>query len=163
MKTGTIYALNRTTDNHTMLLEKYSGLTAVVQQDYAIHHDDTTQLSHEKLDEFLRNTPASKILILHNDADELHAKSLESLPVEKYSIILGSPHAFFVEYLPMGMTKGEGLKLLCESLSISMNSVVAFGDGDNDVEFLSMAGHGVAVQNARDVTKAAADIVLEVQ
>jgi hydroxymethylpyrimidine pyrophosphatase-like HAD family hydrolase len=42
-----------------------------------------------------------------------------------------------------------------------MDNVAAFGDGDNDKEMLQWAGLGVAMQNARDVTKAAADVVLE--
>ena len=47
-------------------------------------------------------------------------------------------------------------------MNIPLESVVAFGDGENDIEFLKYAGIGVAVQNARDLTKNAADIVLEV-
>jgi 3-deoxy-D-manno-octulosonate 8-phosphate phosphatase KdsC-like HAD superfamily phosphatase len=38
---------------------------------------------------------------------------------------------------------GMGLKNLCEYLSVDLKHVVAFGDGDNDVEMLSMVGFGI--------------------
>ncbi len=34
------------------------------------------------------------------------------------------------------MNKGLGLKEMAASISLDLKSVVAFGDGDNDVEFL---------------------------
>jgi len=76
-------------------------------------------------------------------------------------MIRGSPHPFFVEFLRPGCCKGTGLAKLCEAIGISLENVAAFGDGDNDKEMLQLAGLGVAVKNARDVTKASADIVLE--
>ena len=39
------------------------------------------------------------------------------------------------------------------------DEVVAFGDAPNDVELLAWAGRGVAVANAAEVTRAAADEV----
>ena len=38
---------------------------------------------------------------------------------------------------------------------------MAFGDGDNDAEFLSVAGFGFAMKNARDNVKELADSVTE--
>lgn len=34
------------------------------------------------------------------------------------------------------VNKGEGLRRLCEALGVPCEEVVAFGDGDNDIEFL---------------------------
>lgn len=39
--------------------------------------------------------------------------------------------------------------------------MLAFGDGDNDLEFLQLAGWGVAMKNAREVVKETADEVCE--
>jgi 5-amino-6-(5-phospho-D-ribitylamino)uracil phosphatase len=36
-----------------------------------------------------------------------------------------------------------------------MDEVIAFGDGDNDLEMLSQVGHGVAMENAMPSPKAA--------
>lgn len=87
---------------------------------------------------------------------------------------------FTSKYLPArGVCKGTGLQKLCEIEGVNPQEVVAFGDGDNDMEFLQNSGNtifdlradlqnkslvlglGVAMANARDVTKAKADIVLE--
>ena len=38
---------------------------------------------------------------------------------------------------------------------------MAFGDGDNDIEFVQNAGLGIAMKNGRDVLKAVADAVTE--
>ena len=54
------------------------------------------------------------------------------------------------------VNKGEGLKRLAEELGIPVSAVVAFGDGKNDLEFLADAGLGIAMNNARPQTRAAA-------
>ena len=74
--------------------------------------------------------------------------------------IRGAP-PFFVELLEPGVNKGEGVVRMAAALNIPLGNVVAFGDGDNDQEMLRLAGHGVAMKNARPVSKAAADAVTE--
>ncbi len=51
---------------------------------------------------------------------------------------------------------------MCAHLGVDLAQVVAFGDGENDTEMLQYAGIGVAMQNAKQQAKEAADIVLEV-
>ncbi|KAH8061920.1 phosphatase [Aureococcus anophagefferens] len=70
----------------------------------------------------------------------------------------GSP-PFFVELLRGDVCKGNGLKRLCELRGIDAADAVAFGDGENDVEFVSFAGVGIAMKNGRDAVKAVADRV----
>ena len=65
-----------------------------------------------------------------------------------------------VEVVPKGINKASAVSRLAEELGISMHQVMAFGDYDNDAEMLSAAGLGVAVGNASDSAKAAADIVI---
>ena len=48
---------------------------------------------------------------------------------------------------------------VCAQLGIGMSEVIAFGDDHNDVEMLRECGVGVAVSNAIDECKAAADFV----
>ena len=48
---------------------------------------------------------------------------------------------------------------LATSLGICADDVLALGDGRNDVEMLAWAGRGVAIGDAPDVVKAAADAV----
>ena len=77
------------------------------------------------------------------------------------TLIKGSP-SWFVEVLPRGANKGEGLIRMCEDvLEIEVAQVAAFGDGNNDVEFLDVAGWGVCMKNGSEKAKAAGDTVLE--
>ena len=46
--------------------------------------------------------------------------------------------------LPLGASKGAGLKHLLDILHIDPANVLALGDGENDIEMLEMAGFGVA-------------------
>ena len=55
-------------------------------------------------------------------------------------------------------TKGNGLRQLCRMLGIPMDAVMALGDSGNDITMLQQAGLGVAMGNAPDFVKAAADV-----
>jgi len=63
-----------------------------------------------------------------------------------------------LEVQPKGITKATGLRQLTESLSISLDQVIAFGDYDNDAEMLQAAGMGVAVGNATPACLENADL-----
>ncbi|MGE5708251.1 MAG: HAD-IIB family hydrolase, partial [Bacteroidota bacterium] len=67
--------------------------------------------------------------------------------------------ANFLELAPLGISKGEALAFLAESLGVAREEVVAFGDGMNDAEMLTYAGLGVAMGNAADGLKKFADRV----
>ncbi len=58
-------------------------------------------------------------------------------------------------------TKGQGLQRLCCLLGIPMSAVMALGDSGNDITMLQDVGLGVAMGNAPDYVKAAADICTE--
>jgi hydroxymethylpyrimidine pyrophosphatase-like HAD family hydrolase len=66
-----------------------------------------------------------------------------------------------VEILSPNVHKGHGLKQLCLEIGVPLEEVIAFGDGDNDIEFLELAGKGIAMKNARDTLKAVADEITE--
>lgn len=63
----------------------------------------------------------------------------------------------WLEVMPKGITKGNALQQLCASLGVEAESVMAFGDGENDREMLQWVGHGVAMANGLDSVFAIAD------
>ena len=67
-----------------------------------------------------------------------------SLP---YMLEIGNPE----------VTKGSGLSFVAERLGLRLDRVVAFGDGENDVELLEAAGFGVAVEGGHARLRAVAD------
>ena len=57
--------------------------------------------------------------------------------------------------------KGRGLEEACRLLDIPVECTMALGDSGNDVAMLRRAGLGVAMGNAPDFVKEAADVVAE--
>lgn len=55
--------------------------------------------------------------------------------------------------------KKSGLAFLVDILGIKREETAAFGDADNDVDMLRFAGCGIAVENASDTCKEAADYI----
>ena len=56
-----------------------------------------------------------------------------------------------------GVSKAEAIKELARILDISTEDIIAFGDEVNDMEMLKLVGLGIAMENADDVVKEAAD------
>lgn len=62
-----------------------------------------------------------------------------------------------LEMLPKGSGKGDSIKKLREILGNRAKTIIAVGDYENDLTMLKEADIGVAVSNAADFVKAAAD------
>lgn len=67
----------------------------------------------------------------------------------------------FADVNPKGQSKRNGVQVFCEKLGIHPSETLSFGDGGNDVEMLKHTGIGVAMENATDETKRAADYVTD--
>lgn len=65
-----------------------------------------------------------------------------------------------LDMTPQGATKGNGLRRLCEILDIPLAAVIAFGDGNNDIDMLTEAGLGVVLSNGMPPAKACADLLV---
>jgi Cof subfamily protein (haloacid dehalogenase superfamily) len=68
-------------------------------------------------------------------------------------------HRFFLEGLPLGVTKGTALSWLADQLAIERSETMAIGDSDNDEAMIQWAGMGVAMGNAYPNVKAVARYV----
>ena len=68
----------------------------------------------------------------------------------------------YIEIITKNINKSDALTYLLEKeYSLPMSAVIAFGDNHNDVELLKNAGWGVAVANAKENVKKAADYTSE--
>lgn len=65
----------------------------------------------------------------------------------------------YLEVIPDGVSKGEGLKELCSYLGVPIEKTVAIGDHMNDIDMIMAAGCGIAVENAMDEVKKIAKFV----
>lgn len=66
-------------------------------------------------------------------------------------------HVRFVELVPREVNKGRALAWLADHLHVVQAEVMAVGDQQNDVSMLRWAGIGVAMGNAVEAARAAAD------
>ena len=62
---------------------------------------------------------------------------------------------------PKGVNKAYGLQYFCNYFNLSLNEVVCFGDGRNDITMIENAGIGVAVGNGHEKLKKFADYVCD--
>lgn len=77
--------------------------------------------------------------------------------VEKYTIVRSAD--IFLEFLHKSVNKGTGVKAVAEALGLEAAQVIAVGDAGNDIDMIEYAGLGVAMENAYDEVKDAADHV----
>ena len=84
---------------------------------------------------------------------------------EDYDVIIhdftnpdGSP-LNVAEIVPKGISKAWGIKWICRHLGISIENTYAFGDSANDIDMLKYVKHGIAMGNASEITKNAADYI----
>ncbi|MBQ9968779.1 MAG: HAD family phosphatase [Oscillospiraceae bacterium] len=64
---------------------------------------------------------------------------------EPYTVLQCGP--FDMEIMPVGADKGDGLRMLAESLGLTAHEVMAIGDSENDIEMLRYAGLPVVMGN----------------
>lgn len=76
-------------------------------------------------------------------------------------IVLVGSLGYNIEINAVGVNKGRGLIELGELLGIRREEIMACGDGDNDIPMLKEAGLGVAMANADERAKAAADYITD--
>jgi hydroxymethylpyrimidine pyrophosphatase-like HAD family hydrolase len=67
------------------------------------------------------------------------------------------PH--YYDVLQHGINKWRAVSFLAQRLNIPTEDIVAVGNFSNDVEMIRKSGLGVAVSNASDDAKAAADYI----
>ena len=66
---------------------------------------------------------------------------------------------FYYEFMAPGIDKSVGLRYALPKCGIEPSELIAFGDGQNDVAMLSLAGMGIAMGNAVEEAKSVADMV----
>lgn len=66
-----------------------------------------------------------------------------------------------IDIVPKGAGKETGIISYLEANGLTTDNIMAFGDGENDIEMLKLAGIGVAMGNASESVKAVADYVTD--
>lgn len=67
--------------------------------------------------------------------------------------------AYFLEIMPKNVDKAASLSELLKRLGINKDEMICCGDGFNDISMIKYAGLGVAMSNAQQAVKEAADYI----
>ena len=97
--------------------------------------------------------------LISGEPDELKVLEQQLLDTlgGEVDIYLSLP--WFLEVMPKGTNKGTGLQMICDDAGIDIKDAIAFGDSYNDIYMLKAAGTGIAMGNAEQAVKDAADMV----
>ena len=107
--------------------------------------------------------PVSRVIIRDPDAtaDDFVATA-ERLGLHGTNYVVG--WTAWLDLSPVGVHKASGLAEVCRRLGVDQAGVLAIGDGRNDVEMLRWAARGVAMgQAVEEVRDAADDVTASVQ
>jgi len=97
--------------------------------------------------------------ILVSRANENIGPLVETLLTEDtYCTVAGNN---LVQIMNKNATKWNGIRMMLENFGIAPEHAVYFGDDNDDIESLKNCGIGVAVANAIEAVKEAADVVVE--
>ena len=109
---------------------------------------------------FVRDNPDEVLKVnLYHTTTESRNRNVERMKNSGLNLVFAEGTS--LEASPKNISKGSGLRELCDVLKINVDECVAIGDGFNDYEILKTAGVGVAMGNARDEIKKIADFVTD--
>lgn len=115
-------------------------------------------LSIQKVDNIADAIDFSPVKVLIASPNEILVPLLDEISSpfkDRLNFTLSAP--FYYEATMKGIDKASSLKKLCELLHIDTADMIAFGDAQNDLSMVQMAGYGVAMGNACDALKEVAD------
>ena len=101
--------------------------------------------------------PTLKVIVrLQDNANTLQLRDLLRREVPELDYVLPSPDGYVIDITPKGFGKGSAVRIMAETLGISLDEVAVFGDADNDISMLEAVPNSVAVANASDRAAAVA-------
>ncbi|MCZ7646537.1 MAG: Cof-type HAD-IIB family hydrolase [Planctomycetota bacterium] len=111
----------------------------------------------ERMEDHWDRAPYKVLFIAEPAVREALMAELEPQYAKRATVTRTDPE--YLEFLHPEVNKGAGLRGLAESLGVPMARTLAVGDSYNDAPMLAAAGWGVAVANAAEPVRAAADAV----
>ncbi|NLV53008.1 MAG: HAD family phosphatase [Bacteroidales bacterium] len=164
LNTEVIPFLYEEAKNHDMHIITYMGREVVIEvedNEYVRYSSMRNRMPIRKVDDFLKAIEGESIVkcMVVGEPDPLRELESELQVVLEGKAGVFRSEPFFLEIVPLGIDKAKGLKVLLERMGIEREEVIAFGDGYNDVTMIEFAGTGVAMGNATEEIKNAADMV----
>jgi len=125
--------------------------------DYECKNNNMVCSEVGNLSDFLTFAPIK--ILMSVQPEELIAVQKQIAEFLPESLTVVQTAAFYLEVIPRVINKGQGIRDICKVLGIEPAEVISFGDAANDIPMLEAAGMGIAMGNAQEAVKAAADMV----
>ena len=141
-------------------IARESDISDMAAFDMSVYHDMFNRicLRCDDFKKYIAENPGDVIKVnLYHRNSESRDRNLAR--IKPFNLSISFAEAFNLEMSPANITKGSGLRELCDFLKIDIAEAVAIGDAHNDREILQVAGLGVAMGNASDEIKKLADFV----
>ncbi len=119
----------------------------------AVRTDNVYQLIENSKDRFFKLLA----MVTKEERNGVRDTLKEKLGEEEFFISASA--STLVEVTAVQDTKAAAVEFLCNYYGVNKESVLAFGDNQNDAPLLTAAGHGVAVANSDPSLKEVADEV----
>lgn len=127
-----------------------------------------------ELEAKINGMPIKEVANLLSFVDFEMNKCLMTAPIEKapafeeklnemYGDIISvyRSEPFFIEIMPKGVDKASSLNRMLAAVGLKRDNVICCGDGFNDMTMIRYAGIGVAMANAQEKVKQAADFITD--
>lgn len=124
---------------------------------HSLHYETQTLAVYASKADRLESLPKrdiQKLLVIETPEgrDRLHREWAPQL-VSHCQVIKSNPE--YLEFVSLGTSKASALSFWLERNGIEARELLAFGDAENDLEMLRLAGLGIAMANATPGLKAA--------
>lgn len=129
-------------DDYIKLEARINGLPIKVVEDFK-HYVDF------EINKCLMTAPPEKAAQIEKELAEQYGT--------RASIYRSEP--FFIEIMPKDVNKATSLDRMLQSIGCAREDTICCGDGYNDIAMIEYAGIGVAMSNARQKVKDAADYI----
>jgi Cof subfamily protein (haloacid dehalogenase superfamily) len=142
-------------NGHPLVFMDADTMKASMENHPHIHVSmESLKFGHPEVDEHYYNNREvyQALLFCHSEEEHVYIQKYNEFHFVRW-------HDVSTDILPFGGSKAEGIKRVMEIIGISKENVFAFGDGLNDIEMLKFVGTGVAMGNAKEEVKEAADLV----
>ncbi|MCH3971376.1 MAG: Cof-type HAD-IIB family hydrolase [Oscillospiraceae bacterium] len=147
---------------HPLVTMVYSSDTIVTETPDSQYARSDGRINHMPIEEvpnLLQRIDFHVNKFLFAGDPEYIANLLPSLRREFPTCSIYCSEPYYLEVMPNNVDKGQALSVLLGRLGLNRSSLLACGDGFNDISMVRFAGMGVAMENAQPPVKEAADFV----
>ncbi|MBN3534480.1 HAD family hydrolase [Mycoplasma procyoni] len=94
-----------------------------------------------------------KFLVIKSDSLEQDIENARKSLLEIKNIYLLTSQTRVIDIMPVGSSKGNGIKILSEKFNLNLDESISFGDEDNDVSMFETTKYSVAMGQSKDSIK----------